>query len=343
MDPLIFTPLLKRLVWGGRRLGELLGKRLGDHDDYAESWEIVDHGDDQSVVASGPLAGKSLRQLLDEFPRELLGRDAALAAEGFPLLLKYLDCHRVLSVQVHPDDEYASRMPVPDKGKTEAWYVLDAGPDSRIYAGLRPGVDAEQLATAVAEGSCQELLHAITPRVGECYFIPAGTVHALGEGLVVAEIQQSSDTTFRLFDWNRVDAQGRSRDLHVAEALAVTDFARGPVTAQTPVDDTDGLQTLVRCHAFELRAAHWGASGESAASGHTLPIGTPVRLGGDNRMRLITVVCGRVTIRQSEASKDDHPSITLGIGDSAILPAATGPISAESESGPTTLLVAQLP
>jgi len=343
MDTLLFTPLIKRHVWGGRRLGELLGKRLGDHDDYAESWEIVDHGEDQSVVASGPLAGKSLRQLLDEFPRELLGRDATLAADGFPLLLKYLDCHRVLSVQVHPDDAYASRMPVPDRGKTEAWYVLDAGPDSRIYAGLRPGVDAKQLATAVAQGRCEELLHAITPRVGECYFIPAGTVHALGEGLVVAEIQQSSDTTFRLFDWNRVDAQGRSRDLHVAEALAVTDFARGPVTPQTPEIDPDGLQTLVRCHAFELRAAHWGNSGKSAASDHTLPIDSPTRLGGDNRMRLITVVRGRVSIRQAETSQEDRPSITLGIGDSAILPAAGGPYSAVAESGPTTLLLAQLP
>lgn len=367
MDLLTFTPLLKRLVWGGRRLGELLGKPLGQHDDYAESWEIVDHGTDQSIVDRGPLAGTSLRQLLIERPTELLGRDAAAGADGFPLLLKFLDCQRVLSVQVHPNDDEARRLPMPDRGKTEAWYVVAANPESRIYAGLLPGVDAQALERAIAQGRCEECLHVLHPRPGDCLFIPAGTVHALGEGLVVAEIQQSSDTTFRLFDWNRVDANGLPRELHVRQALAVTDFRRGPVLPQPPTHDPDGLQTLVRCHAFVLRLANWdlpsvpvtsqpdtarsepadeaaevGNFLDSPARQHAAVHGRPdspgpIWLGGDDRMRMVTVVRGEVTLQS-----DSGEPLTLPLGGSAILPAAAGSVRATAD-GPATLLIAQLP
>src|SRR5690606_31299659 len=147
MHPLFFRPILKRTLWGGRRLGELLGKPLGPETDYAESWEIVDHGEDQSVVESGPLAGRTLRALIEEQNAELLGQHTGL--DAFPLLLKFLDCHRVLSVQVHPDDAYAQQMPQPDLGKTEAWYIVAADPNSRIYAGLQSGVDRQMLEQAV--------------------------------------------------------------------------------------------------------------------------------------------------------------------------------------------------
>ncbi len=330
MDALLFQPLLKRLVWGGRRLGELLGKPLGEASDYAESWEIVDHGADQSVVSDGPLRGKTLHQLVQEHPAELFGRDARY--EAFPLLFKFLDCHRVLSVQVHPGDDYASRMAVPDLGKTEAWYVVDAQPGSLIYAGLKSGVDAAALERAMLAGKVDDVLHSVEPQVGDCYFIPAGTVHALGGGLVVAEIQQASNTTFRLFDWNRVDEQGRGRELHVREALAVTDFDRGPVRPQVPQTDLDGLRTLVDCDRFVLRKAELFAP--ASAAGRL----TQVVLGGDERMRIVSVVGGSACL-----AAVDGPPHTLPMGQSVLVPAAAGQVRVWAEDRDATLLVVNLP
>src|SRR5262249_22949406 len=145
-----------------------------------------------------------------------------------------LDAAHMLSVQVHPNDEQAALQTPPDLGKTEAWIILAAEPGSKVYVGLRPGVDPQQLAEAIAAGTCEELLYGFEPCAGDCLFIPAGTVHALGAGLLVAEIQQSSDTTFRLFDWNRVGPDGKPRTLHVEQALAVVDFDRGPIAPQQP-------------------------------------------------------------------------------------------------------------
>lgn len=326
MDPLFFHPLVKRIVWGGRRLGELLGKPIGDHDDAAESWEVVDHGEDQSVVARGPLAGQTLHQLLTSRGPQLLGRRSQ--ADQFPLLLKFLDCHRVLSVQVHPDDTYASRMPQPDRGKTEAWYIIDSAPESVIYAGLKQGVDAEALQRAVTLGRAEEVLHAFHPEPGQCVFIPAGTVHALGGGLVVAEIQQSSDTTFRLYDWNRSGPDGRPRPLHLQRALEVTDYAGGPVHPQTPRPDGDGLETLVRCDHFILRRLRLG--GDRGPE-------PPGRLGGDGVMRIVTVVQGAAMLQHTGSS------VPLPIGQSFLLPACCDAVTLVSHHRPTTLLVAHLP
>ena len=179
----------------------MLGKVLGEGEDYAESWELVDHGADQSVVVGGALAGMTLGQLVAEHGEELLGRHAGLGQ--FPLLLKFLDCNRTLSVQVHPNDVQGALLDPPDLGKTEAWVVLAADAGSKIYAGLKAGVTREDLRAALEAGTCEACLHQFEPQVGDCVFIRAGTVHALGAGLVIAEIQQASDTTFRLFDWNR--------------------------------------------------------------------------------------------------------------------------------------------
>ncbi|MCA9268615.1 MAG: class I mannose-6-phosphate isomerase, partial [Planctomycetales bacterium] len=211
--PLRMQPLFRRYLWGGRRLQTVLDKPLGSGDDYAESWEIVDHGADQSVVAAGPLAGKPLADIVAQHTRELFGRHAPLAQ--FPLLFKLLDCNRNLSVQVHPNDQQAAALDPPDLGKTEAWVILDAAPGSVIYAGLERDCDAAALEQAISAGRVDACLGRFEPQRGDCVFIPAGTVHALGAGLLVAEIQQASDTTFRLFDWNRVGADGRPRPLHL--------------------------------------------------------------------------------------------------------------------------------
>lgn len=335
MYPLFFRPILKRTLWGGRRLGELLGKPLGPEIDYAESWEIVDHGADQSVVENGPLAGRSLRDLLNQQNAALLGRHAGL--DAFPLLLKFLDCHRVLSVQVHPDDAYAQEMSPPDLGKTEAWYIVAAEPDSVIYAGLKSGVDRKLLEQAVAAGETEQVLHAFTPQVGQCVFIPAGTVHALGAGLVVAELQQSSDTTFRLFDWNRTDANGQGRPLHLREAFDVTDFSRGPVAVQTPVPAADGTETLVNCDRFVLSQVHFA---RTAAERNERPGASRCELsiGGDQRMHLLTVVRGG-----AELVGDDGAAWALPLGRSVLIPAAVEGLRLRGVQNPTTVLLAHLP
>jgi mannose-6-phosphate isomerase len=318
--PLRFHPRLRRYLWGGRRLGELLRKPIGPEADYAESWEICDRGDDQSVVAFGPLAEHSLGTLVRSQAAALLGRHHG--ESSFPLLLKYLDAAQTLSVQVHPNDAQARRLAPPDRGKTEAWVVLEADDASLIYAGLKPGVDRRALGDAIRQGRCDECLASFHPHVGDCLFIPAGTVHALGAGLLVAEIQQSSDTTYRLFDWNRLGPDGQPRTLHIDEALAVIDYSRGPVPPQTPCPaDQAGRQQLVNCDAFVLDRL-------TSAGGFVL--------GGDDRCHLVTVIDGALR------ATGDATAEPLQRGDTMLLPAAAGAVRCES-TGSCTVLDSYLP
>ena len=315
-----FHPIFRRYLWGGRRLAEMLGKPLPPGDDYAESWEIVDHGSDQSVVRAGALTGVTLGELVRRHGEALLGRHAPQAQ--FPLLLKLLDCNRTLSVQVHPNDRQAAQLDPPDLGKTETWVVLAAEPGSLIYAGLQPGVTRDDLAAALQRGACEELLHQFEPRVGDCVFIPAGTVHALGAGLVIAELQQASDTTFRLFDWNRVDAEGRPRPLHVEQSLAVIDFARGPVASQVPQPLAPGVERLVSCDKFEL---------------DRLTLDGPMSVGGDQRCHILAVVAGEALASRDPVGRP------LAVGDTALLPAAAGPVTLSPQQPGTVVLRGALP
>jgi mannose-6-phosphate isomerase len=299
--PLRFEPVFRRYLWGGRRLATLLGKPIGEGEDYAESWELVDHGEDQSVVSAGPLAGVTLHELVDRHGGELFGSHGPQTQ--FPLLFKFLDCNRTLSVQVHPNDEQAARLDPPDLGKTEAWVVLAAEPGSKIYAGLKSGVTREELAAAVAAGTCEECLHEFEPCVGDCVFIKAGTVHALGAGLVIAEIQQASDTTFRLFDWNRVDAQGKPRPLHIQQSLEVTDYQRGPVDPQGARRVSDNRERLAECDKFVL---------------DRLRISAPHAIGGDDRFHFLVPLAGAITIGSDPAAE------TMTLGNTCLLPAEAG-------------------
>ena len=296
--PLTFAPVLKQTIWGGRLLGDHLKKPIGSAADYAESWEVVDHGEDQSIVQNGVLSGKTLKQLIRNNADWLLGSKTGM--DSFPLLLKYLDCNRVLSVQVHPDDEYALKMPMPDLGKTEAWYIVAAAPESLIYAGLKEGVDSSTLQAAIKNGTTEDALHSFHPSAGDIVFIPAGTVHALGAGLLVAEIQQSSDTTFRLFDWNRTDPQGKSRPLHIEQGVEVTDFSSGPVAARTSDPEIEGWQTIVSCDKFILNLLEKG----EAVLGH------------DEKFHIVTIPKGKATLRFGEEV------MALTTGDTVLLPAA---------------------
>ena len=315
-QPLRFQPIFRRYLWGGRRLSTELNKPIGDGNDYAESWEIVDHGHDQSVVANGRAAGKTLHQLVTENPEELLGQHASLSQ--FPLLLKFLDCNRVLSVQVHPNDEQAAILDPPDLGKTEAWVVLAAEPGSKLYAGLKPDVTPAELRAALEAGNCETCLHELEPQVGDCIFIEAGTVHALGAGLLIAEIQQASDTTFRLFDWNRVDAAGNPRQLHIEQSLATIDFTRGPVSPQQAVaTDRAGQQRLVECEKFILDRWHMQSE---------------FYFGGDNRFHLLAILAGEIQLANEK----------FVAGESCLLPASAGQVAA-IPMGDAILLDAYLP
>lgn len=315
-SPLQFEPLFRQYIWGGRRLGELLGKPIADEGVFAESWEVVDHGEDQSVVARGEFTGKTLNEVVNQHGPMLLGRHNGLTQ--FPLLFKFLDAHRNLSVQVHPNDEQAARLDPPDLGKTEAWVVLHAEPGAKIYAGLKRGFDRRAFEREVKRGTTELCLHALEPRAGDCIFIPAGTVHAIGAGLVVAEIQQASDTTFRLFDWNRVGADGQPRPLHIEESLDVINYEQGPVSPQQPqiVQESPRVETLVNCDKFVLQR-------------HIVQSTDQHTIGGDDRFHILAVVEGEAIV-----SGDHWPQGAVGL-----LPAA----ASASVEGDATLLTACLP
>lgn len=204
----------------------------------AESWEISDHPHGQSVIRNGMLCGFTLHDILLSQPQKLLGDDYInrnTLPKRFPLILKYLDAAQPLSVQVHPDNVFAKEQPFNDWGKTEAWIVVDAEPDSSVYIGTRQNYSFQEQEQLIRNGHWDLLLNRINVQSGDCFFIPPGTLHALGAGVLVAEIQTSSDITFRMFDWNRCDRDGKRRELKIEEGLRVLRDPGVPVTAQVPV------------------------------------------------------------------------------------------------------------
>lgn len=256
MSPLLFKPVLKRARWGGRKLGDLFHKPLGSEPDYAESWELVDRDAEQSIVAGGPFEGQTLRSLMEQHRDALVGDSACVSRSRFPLLIKLIDASDRLSVQVHPSCEQAAAMHLSEPGKPEAWVVMEADSGSRLYVGLKQGVTPQQLRTALLSGMVESCLHSFPARVGDCISVPTGTVHAIGEGVVLAEVQQPSDLTFRLYDWGRLDQHGRPRPLHVEEAFQCIDFDRGPVDPVSPVPLRDAAylcEDLLATPAFEIR------------------------------------------------------------------------------------------
>ena len=221
MYPLKFKPIYKRRIWGGQKLKEVFGKDLPAGDKIGESWELADLPDDKSVIVNGEFAGQRLREVIEKYPKEITGDKNFVLP--FPLLIKLLDAQDILSVQVHPDRQTCERMGKGDP-KTECWYIIGAEPGAVIYKGLKEGVTKGQFAEAIEKGTVAELLEKVEVSVGECHFLPAGTMHSIGGGLLIAEIQMPSDTTYRVFDWNRVDASGKGRQLHIEEALESIHF-----------------------------------------------------------------------------------------------------------------------
>jgi mannose-6-phosphate isomerase len=219
--PLTFRPILKERIWGGRHLQSLYGKALPPEAPIGESWEICDRPGDESIIANGALEGRGLGEVMRENPAALLGKDAP-KAERFPLLIKIIDAQENLSLQVHPPAAIAKKLG--GEPKTEMWYIAQADPAAQLYVGLKAGTTQAEFERKLASQTVADCFHRIAVREGDAMFLPSGRVHALGAGLVIFEIQQNSDTTYRVFDWNRVDAQGKPRELHVAESLASIDF-----------------------------------------------------------------------------------------------------------------------
>ena len=242
--PLMFDRFHRPQPWGGRELAELFGQTLSRACPYGEFWEISGLPQHPSRVISGPHSGVTLPELWSRSSRQLMG-DNDPHNDDFPLLLKWLECRGFVSLQVHPDDGLARQMTGERRGKSEASVVVSAGPTSRVYAGLKRGVTPRQFATSLEQGRVLDCLHSFTPRVGDCISIPAGTVHATGGGLIVAEVQQASDATFRLHDWDRLGLDGRPRPLQVQEALKAINWDQGPVGPTVPrrrPDSGDGVE-----------------------------------------------------------------------------------------------------
>jgi mannose-6-phosphate isomerase len=302
--PLRFEPIYQYRPWGGRRLADLLTEPLPSGP-IGEAWLLSDRDDHASQVAEGPLKGQTIGQLLKQFPEQMLGK-LAHRFQRFPLL-KFLDAQEMLSVQVHPTKANTNLLPAGETAKSEAWVVLEAGAQSRIYAGLKAGTTAADVRRALANGTVAELLAGFTPKPGDGVFIQAGTVHSLGGDVVVFEIQQNSDVTFRLYDWGHVDAKtGELRELQVDQAMDCIDFAEGPVGRVAPVLESATpvkREQLFDCEYFRL----WRVAGVS-----------PFSVGATALPRVLVCIEGGGEIEQGYAT------YAVGKGDVLFLPAVVG-------------------
>ena len=293
--PLKFKPIYKQRIWGGRKLQDVFGKELPAGEKIGESWELADLPEDKSVVANGELAGLTIREVIDKYPKEITGDEDF--SVPFPLLIKILDAEDVLSVQVHPDPETCKRTGQGEP-KTECWYIISAAQDAVIYKGLKDGVRKEQFAQAIEDRTVAETLVKVPVAVGECHFLPAGTAHAIGEGLLIAEIQTPSDTTYRVFDWNRVDDAGNARDLHVEQAIESIHFDQS--SEELPVTT---IGRLVDCEYFKIDKGHQAGNCELLLS--------------PGQVKTLIFLSGMGTILGT-----DVEPVEFGAGDCILIPAA---------------------
>jgi mannose-6-phosphate isomerase len=303
--PLRFEPLFQYRLWGGRRLADWTGGPLPGDGPIGEAWLLSDRADHPSLVADGPLEGRTLAQLIAHSPAGMLGKLAG-RFQRFPLLLKFLDVQQMLSVQVHPRDDQTALIPPGDTGKTEAWVVLEASARARIYAGLKPGTTEHDLRALTASTADQHLA-SFAPHRGQAVLIEAGTVHSVGDGLVVFEVQENSDATFRLYDWDHVDGStGKTRPLQIEQALACVDFTRGPVQPALPIIKSTQpalRETLLRSAHFDV----WRLSGTA-----------PFPVGADCTPRVLVCIEGGGHVEH--AGRD----VAMEKGVVLLLPAALG-------------------
>ncbi|MGH7969707.1 MAG: type I phosphomannose isomerase catalytic subunit [Limisphaerales bacterium] len=314
--PFTFEPRFKERVWGGRELERLYHKPLPAGVPIGESWEISDRPGDASVITNGPLAGKDLRGLMEHHEAELLGHSAAHGR--FPLLVKILDAREKLSLQVHQPPERAAELR--GEPKTEMWFIADAAPGAELFVGLRHGVSRAEFEEKIRAGTVAECFHRVPVRPGDAMFLPSGRVHAVGAGLVIFEIQQNSDTTYRVFDWNRSGLDGKPRPLHIAESLASIAFndfeprleAGGFVEAEW-----GRVRRLVQHTLFNVEQMELSADKTVPLPAHT--------------MQILGVVKGGVKVRWGSQS------VVLAPGQFCLVPAACEPVTL-SPIGQATVL-----
>jgi len=317
--PFKFNSIFKERVWGGRNLETLYHKQLPGSGPIGESWEVSDRPGDASVIVNGPLAGKNLRWLMENHERELLG-DAKSQGGLFPLLVKILDAQEKLSLQVHPPASKAAELG--GDPKTEMWYIVQAAPGAELYVGLKRGVTREEFERRIQDGTVAECFHRVPVKAGDTMFLPSGRVHAIGAGLVIFEIQQNSDTTYRVFDWNRVGTDGKPRDLHVPQSLASIDF-EDVEPALTGGDFTSAggfkIRPLVKHPLFSVDAFR-------ALSKETISFKQP-------RLKIVGVLENSVTISGAGVSVELQP------GEFGLIPASVPDAELHAEIGSGFLLV----
>jgi len=328
--PLTFEPVFRDYIWGGRNLETKLGRDLPPGP-VAESWEISAHPSSPTRVDNGPLAGQTLPQVLDLLQLDLVGsRSQPMLERGkFPLLVKLLDANKPLSVQVHPDDQYAARHEDGELGKTEMWYILHAEPEAHLIYGLKDGVTPDDFRQALEDGALAACLHRLPVKAGDAIFIPSGSLHAVLEGILLAEIQQNSDTTYRVYDWNRVGDDGKPRELHIDKAMDVINFDQvepGPYSPQL-LEDSPGLrrEMITSSAYFNVEKVSFGQAGatfKGECDGHTFEI------------------WGAMS-GQSRVNWAGQPLELPGVR-FTLLPAALGPFEIEA-TAPATLLRTYVP
>jgi mannose-6-phosphate isomerase len=316
--PLTFQPIFKERVWGGRALEQLYRKPLPPKVPVGESWEVSDRPGDESVIANGPLTGKSLRWLMENHQHELLG-DAKSANGRFPLLIKILDAQDKLSLQVHPPAHKAAELG--GEPKTEAWYIADAAPGAELYVGLKRGITAAGFEQKIQTGDVAECFHRVPVKAGDTMFLPSGRVHAIGAGLVIFEIQQNSDTTYRVFDWNRAGLDGKPRDLHVPESLAsidFNDFEPALVSGKFMEEKNFKHRHLVNDPLFEIEEFQ-------AVAGTDIPVAS-------HKPRIVAAVKGKLLVRGGSSD------VPLSPGQFCLVPASLKNISLKAETDSVFLL-----
>ena len=320
--PLRFEPIYQYRIWGGRRLSQLLSAPLPDGP-VGEAWLLSDRTDHASIVTDGPLKGHTITQLLEQWPEQMLGKQAG-KFDRFPVLLKFLDARDTLSVQVHPTDQQTKYLPQGETGKTEAWVVLEAGSESCIYAGLKPGTTLDNLQESLTNGTVVDRLASFTPKPGDALLIPAGAVHSLGD-VVVFEVQENSDVTFRLYDWDHVDAKtGKPRPLQVDQAMACIDFAQGVLKPLSPLVEESGPVRRERLFSGE-HFGLWRISGNM-----------PFQVGVDGTARVLVCLTGSGHIEHAGGN------YAFTKGDVLLLPASVGACDCRPQ-GATVVLEISLP
>ncbi len=320
-EPLKFKPILQAKIWGGDGLYRVLGKGTADEKDLGESWELSDRDDNASVIAAGGFAGMNLRDLFSVHARDILGTQYSPTMARFPLLYKFIHAKDNLSVQVHPGEN--SEL---GESKTECWYILEAPGNAELILGIAGEGDRERVLTALRGKDCQSVLNRVPVKAGDMFFIPAGTVHAITAGLLLYEVQQNSDTTFRLYDWDRVDPSGKPRAMHIAEAEQVIDLRRHAKHKIAP------LLIKRATHEEEYRVAcrHFAVVKWSRVQGS-------VPLNNRGRFRVLTCVAGSFELGWETGA------MAMGLGDTVLVPAACASPKLRETSAGASMLVSWLP